>query len=177
MEKITKLAVFDFDGTLVDTPLPDKGRQEYHTKTGNAWPHVGWWGQDDSLDTDVFEMPSNPSVIADYNTERANTSTGVILLTGRMRKLADSVKKILDAKGLIFDEYHYNTGGATDVVKLRSLNEMLVAHPTVEAVELWEDRLAHVTIFEQWGKEQCLSGRLKDFKINVVISQERDGLH
>jgi hypothetical protein len=44
-------------------------------------------------------------------------------------------------------------------------------------VEIWEDRVNHVQIFEQWGKEQCLSGRLKDFKVNVVISQERDGLH
>ena len=34
MTKITKLAIFDFDGTLVDTPLPDTGRQQYQDKTG-----------------------------------------------------------------------------------------------------------------------------------------------
>jgi phosphoserine phosphatase len=40
MGKITKLAVFDFDGTLVDTPLPENGRKEYKAKTGQDWPFL-----------------------------------------------------------------------------------------------------------------------------------------
>ena len=32
------------------------------------------------------------------------------------------------------------------------------------------DRLEHIPIFEEWGKNHCLSGRLKDFKINVIIN-------
>jgi len=39
MKNITKLAVFDFDGTLIMTPLPDTGRQQYREKTGKEWPH------------------------------------------------------------------------------------------------------------------------------------------
>jgi hypothetical protein len=35
---------------------------------------------------------------------------------------------------------------------------------------MWEDRLEHVSIFEQWGKEKALSGEIKDFKINVIFS-------
>jgi hypothetical protein len=173
----TKLSIMDFDGTLISTPLPDTGKIEYEKKTGNPWPHKGWWGQLDSLDMKIFDMPSIPSVVADYHIEKADANTALILVTGRMVKLGGAVKKILDAKGLTFDEYHYNTGGATDIVKVKTFNELLIKYPTVEFVEIWEDRINHVQIFEQWGKEQCLSGRLKDFKVNVVISQERDGLH
>ena len=45
MGEISKLSVFDFDGTLIDTPLPDYGKAEYKKKTGEDWPFPGWWGQ------------------------------------------------------------------------------------------------------------------------------------
>ena len=34
---ITKFRVWDFDGTLIDTPLPDKGKITYQDKTGKIW--------------------------------------------------------------------------------------------------------------------------------------------
>ena len=70
MEKVTRLAVFDFDGTLVDTPIPETGRGEYEQKTGKAWPHHGWWGREDSLDHTIFDIPVIPSVIADYEKQK-----------------------------------------------------------------------------------------------------------
>ena len=169
MEKITKLAIFDFDGTLVNTPLPDKGRIEYEKKTGQPWPHKGWWGQPDSLDTKVFDMPVIDSVISDYKTEKTNPNTLTILLTGRIKKLSTYVEKVLKEKGLSFDEYHYNNGGSTDAFKVKILDDLIRKYPDVE-VEMWEDRLEHVPIFEQWGKEKALSGEIKDFKINVVFT-------
>jgi len=165
----TKLAVFDFDGTLISTPLPEQGREFYETKTGNEWPHQGWWGQADSLDIDIFDMPVIESVIVDYQREKANPNTLIILLTGRISKLEPQVRKVLASKNLSFDEYHYNTGGSTDQVKLKTLDRLLVENPNIQEVELWDDSQSHIPIFEQWGKNNCLSGRLKDFKINVVI--------
>ena len=170
MATITKLAVFDFDSTIVNTPLPDEGRITYKAKTGQEWPHKGWWGQADSLDIDIFDMPVVDHVVADYQRERANPNTLTVLLTGRMSKLGDLVKRVLDSKNLHFDEYHFNTGGSTDVVKINTLNSLLDKYPSVEVVELSDDRLDHIPKFEEWGKQHCLSGRLKDFKINVIIS-------
>ena len=66
MGEITKLAVFDFDGTLIDTPLPEFGKQEYKDKTGEEWPHAGWWGQPLSLDSEIFDINIIPSVIRAY---------------------------------------------------------------------------------------------------------------
>jgi hypothetical protein len=169
MDKITKLSVFDFDGTLIMTPLPETGRITYEKKTGKPWPHKGWWGQADSLDTSIFEMPVIQSVLSDYKTEKSNPNTLMVLLTGRMVKLGDTVKKVLDENGLTFDEYHYNTGGSTDDFKIKTLNSLVDKYPNCE-IEMWEDRLEHVGLFEQWGKKMSLEGKITDFKINVVFS-------
>jgi len=168
MGEITKLAVFDFDGTLVDTPLPEFGKKEYKEKTGKDWPFPGWWGQPLSLDMSIFDMPTVPMVMSAYKKEKSSPNTGMIMLTGRMVKLGDKVKDILDAKGLKFDEYHYNNGGSTDVAKLRTLDSLLKKYPDVTTVEMWDDREEHLPIFQKWGDDKVEEGRLKDFKINHV---------
>lgn len=168
MEKITKLAVFDFDGTLVDTPLPDFGKPEYKKKTGKEWPFPGWWGQPLSLDMSIFDMPTVPMVMVAYKKEKPNTETAMIMLTGRMVKLGDKVKAILDDKGLTFDEYHYNRGGATEVAKMKTLDNLLQKYTDVDNVEMWDDREEHLPIFQEWGDNKLKEGRLKYFKLNHV---------
>jgi FMN phosphatase YigB (HAD superfamily) len=167
-KKITKLSIFDFDGTLVNTPLPDTGKQQYHDKTGKVWPHEGWWGRHESLDLNVFEMPTLEEVIVDYEKAKTEDSTAVILLTGRMIKLSDHVKVILDAKGLKFDEYHFNRGGATEDAKKKSMERLLEKYNDVTEMELWDDRLAHIPIFEDFLQKLVEGGRITNFKINVV---------
>ena len=46
---IEELHVYDFDGTLVDTPVPERGMAEFEEATGTPWPHRGWWGRAESL--------------------------------------------------------------------------------------------------------------------------------
>ena len=168
IKKITKLAIWDFDGTLVDTPLPLQGKALYKEKTGNDWPFSGWWGQKLSLDMNVFDMPVIKSVITDYQKEKTNPNTCMVMLTGRMVKLGDSVKKILDAKKLTFDEYHFNRGGSTDVAKIKTLETLLEKYPNVKDLEMWDDRLEHIPVFQSWGDKLLKSGRLNTFNINVV---------
>ncbi len=170
MEKFTKLAVFDFDGTLVDTPLPEDGKKEYKKKTGKDWPHAGWWGQPMSLDMNVFDMPTISSVISDYKKEIQDPNTMVVMVTGRMVKLTDLVKDILNRHGLKFHEYHFNRGGSTESAKKKTFDQILSQHPSIKEVELWDDREEHIPIFQAWGDEQVESGRLNDFNINVVPS-------
>ena len=176
-KRITKLSIFDFDGTLISTPLPDTGRIEYHVKTGSPWPHEGWWGRHESLDMTIFDMPTLEEVIEAYVLEYANPSTAVVLLTGRLQKLSKHVKAILEAKNLTFDEYHFNRGGGTEFAKMKSMDKLLEKYPEVIEMEQWDDRLAHIPIFEDWGRKQCDSGRLKSYKINIVRQDSKDGLH
>lgn len=168
MKNITKISVFDFDGTLVDTPLPEFGKKEYKEKTGEDWPFPGWWGKALSLDMSIFDMPLIKSVISDYQKEKTNPNTCVVMLTGRMVKLGDSVKKILDANNLKFDEYHFNRGGSTDVAKIKTMESLLEKYPNVKELEMWDDRLEHIPVFQSWGNNLVKTGRLNDFNINVV---------
>lgn len=168
--KKTKLSVFDFDGTLVDSGTPERFKPIYKSKTGKDWPHVGFWGRAESLDMNIFNIKSIPDVVTDYNVEKSNPNNIVVMLTGRLLKLQKEVKAILDANGLVFDEYHYNRGGATEIAKMKTMESLLDKYPTVTEIQIWEDRILHVPIFEEWGKKLCLSGRLKDFSITVVLS-------
>lgn len=168
MKKIKKLAIFDFDGTLVDTPLPDIGRLQYQEKTGNVWPHEGWWGKELSLDMDIFDMPVVPSVIEAYKEEKTSDTTAVIMLTGRMTKLKDSVGKILKSHDLTFDEYHYNRGGATDVAKIKTMENLLGKYLHVDEIAMWDDRLEHIAIFQAWADKQIKQGNIKSFQITHI---------
>lgn len=172
--KKTKIAIFDFDGTLVDTPLPDTGKIKYQEKTGKPWPYEGWWGRHESLDMNIFDMPVVPMVIKAYQQAKAQPDTIVVMLTGRMSKMAGDVKKILDAKGLSFDEYLYNRGGETGEAKIKDMGILLDKYPDVREIEMWDDRVLHIERFRQFGEDLIKSGRLTHFKVNHVNSDHHD---
>ncbi len=168
MKKITKITIWDFDGTLIDSPLPDFGKKYYEEKTGIKWPYKGWWGRELSLDMEIFDMPVVPQVIEAYHKEKANDTTLMVMLTGRMEIMRPHVIKILDSHDLKFDEYHFNKFGATEVAKMRTMEKLLAKYTDVTHIEAWDDRLAHIPIFEAFGQRLVEEGRLKDFTINVV---------
>lgn len=163
-DTITRIAVFDFDGTLANTPMPDTGKIEYKEKTGQEWPYNGWWGRPETLNMDIFDIPTIPSVVAAYHQEKKNPNTLMVMLTGRIPKLHDLVKKILDSNGLRFDVYEYNNGGSTLTSKIKSMETLLDKYPNVKSLAMWEDRLEHVDAFKAWG--DSLNGI--DYNITVV---------
>jgi hypothetical protein len=161
----TKLSVFDFDGTLVDTPLPnDENKQMWADYHGKDWPYIGWWGRNETLDMDIWEMPLIPDTIKDYRTKKSNDETMVIMLTGRMSKQKPFVMRILEKYGLTFDKYLLKRGGNTITDKLSQLNQLLAENPSIKEIEMWDDRDSHIPQFEEWG--ESLDG--VDFKINHV---------
>jgi hypothetical protein len=165
---VTKIKVFDFDGTLVDTPLPDAGKEIHQQKTGKPWPHTGWWSKPESLDLDVFEMPVVQSVVKSYTEEKGKPDTLMVMMTGRLPKLSTEVETILRHKGLTFDKHIYNMGGATVDSKVKSLDKLLIEYPNVVDIEMWDDRVAHIPTFEAWGDKQKGAGRLTNFLVNLV---------
>lgn len=169
-QKITRLAVMDFDGTLVTSPMPDTGKVIYEEKTGNKWPHRGWWGRTESLDMGFFDIETKEEVIADYHKETAREDTLVIMLTGRMTPLAPMVEKVLDFHKLRFDGLYYNTGGETCYVKLKTLDRLLKEYPQIKEVHFWEDRALHIPKFEAWGQ----SHPELDVKITFVEGGQHD---
>lgn len=151
-DKISRIAIFDFDGTLIDTPIKEPGKALYEQKKGTTFG--GWWGRPESLDTEVFDMKPIKSVIEDYKEEREKPNTLVIMLTGRIPKLAKEVKKILDANDIKFDAYFFNDMGDTLKFKITVLDELLEKYPMVESIAMWDDRDEHIPSFKAWGAAQ-----------------------
>jgi hypothetical protein len=168
MRTITKLEIFDFDGTLVDTPLPDEGKDLYQNKTGKPWPHQGWWGRVESLDTTIFDMKVIPMTKSLYLKAMVDDDSLKVMLTGRLRKLSKEVETVLQKLNLTFDEKHYNNGGATEDSKMKTINDILERYPLIEFVTMADDRLSHIPIFTEFLQKHKDSGRIKGFKINVI---------
>jgi len=167
IDNMTKLSVFDFDSTLVNTPTPESGKQEWERKTGTPWPG-GWWGTPESLDTDVFDMPTNSGVISDYKKEISNPNNLVVMMTGRVGKLSKQVEKILSMHGLKFHDYLYNDGGETSSDKKHKMEMALQYNPGIREIEMWDDRDSHIPIFQKWGDDLIEKGYLDSFKINHI---------
>lgn len=147
----TKLAVFDFDGTLVDTPKPDGGKQEWEAKTGREW-EGGWFSNPESLNMNVFDLKTIPDVISDYKREWSDPNTLVIMLTGRIPSMDKYVRAVLDSHGLKFDDYLYNDGGETSDNKMKHIEQILKYNPSIDEVEMWDDRTPHIPDFREWGE-------------------------
>jgi hypothetical protein len=171
MEKtIKRVAIFDFDGTLIDTPQPHVAKLKYEQVTGTAWPHPGFWSKKESLDVDMFEMPVIDSVYEAYKKEKATPNTLVVMMTGRIGKLSKIVEKILKEKGLEFDEYQYKNGRfGSDTLdfKLGMMKEYLERYPDLESMAMWEDRREHVIPFKEWGGSQKIIFEITE--VNNII--------
>ena len=159
---IVKVSIFDFDGTLFNTPEPETGKVIYKEKTGKDWPFQGWWGRNEGLDMDVFQIPPIDSVISDYNEEKGKSNTLVVMMTGRIPKNAQFVEKILNKHNITFDEYIYKKGSATLEFKIKVLNNMLNTYPNLREIEMWEDRPEHTAAFREWGEDK---------EVDVTVNQ------
>ena len=177
MENKTKLKIWDFDGTLCDTPLPEVGKPIWEEATGKEWPHIGWWSKVESLDLEIFEHPTLPSVMKDFDKFKDSEECMNVMLTGRRANkkngpdLEGAVKAILDSHGLKFDKYFHNNGGETGENKMWRMEKLLGQYPNLESIEMWDDRDEHIPRFQEWGDNLVKEGKLKEFKINHVLGE------
>lgn len=176
----TKLYVFDFDDTLIRTPLPEKGRVIWQQFHGFPFPSkseeeveqnrkiTGWWGRKESLDMETFDMSMVPEVKSAYDNIKNNPDVMKIMLTGRRGKLSNEVRAILDSKGLDFDMYLYNNKSDTLSAKIDYLNDILSSNPSIVDVVLHDDRDEHIATFQAWGDGLVANGRLENFTMNHI---------
>lgn len=176
----TKLYVFDFDDTLIRTPLPEKGRVIWQQFHGFPFPSkseeeveqnrkiTGWWGRKESLDMETFDMPMVPEVKSAYDNIKNNPDVMKIMLTGRRGKLSNEVRDILDHYGLDFDMYLYNNKSDTLSAKIDYLNDILSSNPSIVDAVLHDDRDEHIATFQAWGDGLVANGRLENFTMNHI---------
>ena len=173
LNKCDEICIWDFDGTLIDTPLPEVGKPIWKEKVGSDWPHVGWWSKVESLSMKIFDQPTIPSVISVFEKLRTDDNIMHVMLTGRRAKkpLEDGVKQILDSHGLKFDRYYHNNGGETAENKMWRMERLLDEFPNIKSIRMWDDRDIHIPRFEEWGDKMISEGRLDKFHITHVLGE------
>ena len=99
-----RLCCYDFDGTLIDSPEPLEGKPIWEKYYNTKYPHKGWWGRKESLDTDAFDIKPFPNILAKLRDDMADPDTTTIILTSRMEKLRPELENILNLNGIKVDE-------------------------------------------------------------------------
>jgi hypothetical protein len=169
-KKITKLSVFDMDGTLIINPDKDECERVWVEKFNKPWPYVGVYSKPESLDFTIFEIPIIPHIVEEYKKAHNDENVYTVLLTGRLIKLKKEVKNLLDNKGLYFDEYLLNNKGETLLFKLFELERLLNDFPDIEEITFFDDRDEHIPYFIELGEklEIDMLKKGKPFKFNMI---------
>ena len=150
-----RLALFDFDDTLVMTPHEDAGKQRYLQATGKTWPHSGWWGRRETLRVPIFNAEPHEvheKVVAEFRKAKADPNTLTVLMTGRHSGVKKEVQAILAKYGLEPDEqyykgdHHYPKAKDTWDYKNHITTNVLVPRG-FEIVEIWDDRVDHIPLW------------------------------
>ncbi len=143
----TVLNVFDFDGTLMDSPLPETGKEKYKEITGKDWPHRGWWGQIDSLEP--FEVKPIEGTKDLYNQYSVIPNSINVLMTNRLAKFEPIVKDKLS--GLyIFDYYDFKNDNRE---KPERIKEILKNNPSIDTINIFDDMDEQIERFNRFKEE------------------------
>ncbi len=165
---IQKIVIFDFDGTLCASPEnTQENRVIWESITGRAWPHKGqgWWSKDESLDHDVFDIKLNQPVLDAAMSAISDPSVYTVLLTGRIPKFSSKVKEICRRGGMPYlDAYFFNDSHNTLEFKLGKMAALKADFPHAKEMVMWEDRVEHISHFQEWGEKNYGSG----FEMNIV---------
>ena len=171
-KNISRICIYDFDGTLVRTEEPETGKELWLNKFGFEWPHRGWWGRAESLDSriyfkknnidselgltvNIFENPLIDKTINFYKNDIVRGDTINFLLTGRHLGIGWLVTQIVKEKGLDFNRFIYKTGHLdTGNFKLNVFDELLKQNEQINELVIYEDRLDHLELFNDWGDKQ-----------------------
>lgn len=153
-----RLAVFDFDGTLMNSPEKEVGIPQWEKVKGQPYPYKGWWGRRESLDTDVFDIRPYPKVLAQLEKEKATPDTQVIILTSRMEKLRSEVEKILNMNGIVVD----------DVILKRGDEDK---GDVILKIERYNQDLKEIVVYDDYTNRDA--GKIAEFtKIKNQLSPE-----
>ncbi len=148
---IKRLVAFDFDGTLIDSPLPEYGKLVWSEKKGIPYPHSGWWSKPESLDIDVFDIKPNPVVYSQYLKEISTPNTYVIILTSRLKKLEEQIKLVLEQNNIFVNEINTKNTNETKGIrilkyldKFPEINEISVFDDSIDVIENEYNTIKHL---------------------------------
>lgn len=173
----TRLYVFDFDGTLMNSPEQEEGKAMYERQFGVPYPHKGWWSKPESLHRE-FDIKPNEAVLEHYREAVAGGSQ-MIMMTNRLSRLGDLLQFHLDKHDVKFEHKSYGDSHRDRLTKPQRLSYFLEklrndGHKITEVIALddMDDQIQHYLEMRQdwqsWGAPmtvkilQCVNGTLTE---------------
>jgi hypothetical protein len=143
---IKRLIAFDFDGTLSNSPEPQEGMQIWKEKTGQDYPHKGWWGRPESLDTNIFDIQLFDGVLNLLKMEDKDPEAYVIILTSRREKLRPQLEKILADNKVHVDKVDMKT---LEISKGQKILDYIKEFPDLREIDVFDDRESDIESYKQ----------------------------
>ena len=162
MNNIKKIVCFDFDGTLINSPTPETGREVWEKATSQSWAGRGWWGNPESLNLNVFYPPVNQWVYKHYIDHINDPECYTFLATGRLLKLKKQVEDVLKLHNIKFDDIFCNSGGETYKFKTWLFQSIIKQNPQANEFIMYDDRHEHLVKFVEWAKTQPIKVSIID---------------
>lgn len=131
-----RLVAYDHDKTLMDVPEPDSGKIIWKEKTGKEYPHKGWWGRKESLNTEMFNIKPYPSVLSRLKKDMSDPDAHVIILTSRLFKLKPEIENVLKINNIQVDEIVTKKGNED---KGDILLKYVQKNPDIEQIDVYDD--------------------------------------
>lgn len=152
LKAINKIVIIDFDQTLFHTPTPEEGKKRYEEVTGEEYPHIGWWGRKESLDSNIFDIPVNEEILSKYKECESDSTCMTVLCTGRVPKLEEEVKALFKEHGINFDR-EYFAKLQTLKHKLKTFEDLYQEYPNAQIIA-YDDRDDHLPYFQKWAEDK-----------------------
>ena len=159
-----RLQVFDLDGTLISSPMPEEGKAIWKSVKGTDFPFLGWWGRPESLDMDIFDIKPFPKVLNILNKDVSTPDTYTIVLTSRQEKLRPLVQAVLDTNHITVDKLDMQRDQRT---KGQKILDYARKFPDLKEINVYDDRDTDITSYE--GIRNSLP---EGIKFNVYVAKQ-----
>lgn len=161
-----RLVIYDFDGTIFNSPDRPEGETAYFEATGQTFPFSGWWGRKETLLPPI--VPQEPGsewyierTVNAFREDAKRQDTELILMTGRPFKNRKRIIELCELNQMVFHGHYFRgqpgqKGRDTLEIKSNFITEDLM-HEGLTVIEIWEDRPEHTSAFfnlaRQWKKK------------------------
>jgi len=171
LKNIIILNIFDFDNTLMRTPVRKIGIKMWEDHYKTKYPSKNWWGRPESLDPMVFNdyIKPNNSILSEFKKDINKKNVWTIMLTHRLPELSNIVEYYLNLFNIKFDDYLYRR--SFFLSKADDINDYIPKFPNLKEINIWEDRKEEIDIIKKWAYkvEPWLN---IDFNINHYTENE-----
>ena len=165
---ILRVAFYDFDGTIIDSPMPDLGKLLWAKENGISYHHKGWWSKPESLDMSIFDIKGVRAVEQRLQKDINNKNCWTVLLTNRLSKLESEVLKVLNHLNINLDELQMMD--KINLSKSMRVKYTLQGLPQANQIDIYDDDDKNISDFLQLKNELTQEG--KSVTIYKVVAKD-----